>query len=148
VVYLFYYNFNDIRSYILSWLTSLFSSTAAEPIAAIGSVLDDLFTSDEEKLNIEVVKQRLAQRPALAQAKIMEVQAGHRSWWVAGARPFLMWVCGLGFLFAFVINPILQWLWPDIGTPDLPMDAMMELTLAMLGLATLRTVEKLSNKSK
>lgn len=126
----------------------LFSSTAAEPIAAIGTVLDDLFTSDEEELKIEVIKQRLAQKPALVQAEIMKVQAQHRSTFVAGARPFLMWVCGTGFLFAFVINPILQWLMPEIGAPELPMEAMMELTLAMLGLAGLRTVEKLNNVSK
>jgi hypothetical protein len=31
---------------------------------------------------------------------------------------------------------------------NVPLDAMMELTLAMLGLATLRTVEKLNGVSK
>lgn len=120
----------------------------AEPINAVGNVLDDLFTSDEEELTLEIVKQRVAQRPALVQAEINKVQAQHRSTFVAGARPFLMWVCGVGFLFAFVINPILQWLIPEQGTPELPLDVMMELTLAMLGLAGLRTVEKLKGVSK
>ncbi|WP_299002148.1 3TM-type holin [uncultured Shewanella sp.] len=129
-------------------LSSLFSTSVAEPVAAIGSVLDDLFTSDEERLNLEMVKQRLAQKPTLAQTEISKVQASHRSVFVAGARPFLMWVCGLGFLFAFVINPILQWLFPDVGTPELPLNIMMELTLGMLGLAGLRTVEKLKGVSK
>ena len=32
---------------------------------------------------------------------------------------------------------------PDVGAPEMPTDIMMELTLAMLGLAGLRTVEKL-----
>jgi hypothetical protein len=86
-------------------------------------------------------------KPALLQAEISRVQAGHRSIFVAGARPFLMWVCGLGFLFAFVINPVLQWLAPELGSPELPLDAMLELTLAMLGLAGLRTVEKLNGKA-
>ena len=31
---------------------------------------------------------------------------------------------------------------------NVPLDSMMELTLAMLGLATLRTVEKLNGASK
>lgn len=132
----------------MSWFTKLFSVAAAEPIKAIGTVLDDLFTSDEEELTLEIVKQRLAQRPALVQAEIMKVQAQHRSTFVAGARPFLMWVCGFGFLFAFVINPVLQWLMPDAGTPELPLDVMMELTLAMLGLAGLRTVEKIKGVAK
>ena len=81
------------------------------------------------------------------QVKI-HIQAQHRSTFVAGARPFILWVCGLGFLFSFVINPILQWIAPESGSPVLPLDVMMELTLAMLGLAGLRTVEKLQGKSK
>ena len=129
-------------------LSRLFSVGAAEPIKAVGGILDDLFTSDEERLTLEIVKQRLEQKPALVQAGIMKVQAQHRSIFVAGARPFLMWVCGIGFLFAFVINPLLQWLMPDAGAPELPLDVMMELTLAMLGLAGLRTVEKLKGLTK
>jgi hypothetical protein len=132
----------------MSLLSSLFSSTATEPINAVGNVLDNLFTSDEEKMTLEIAKKRLAQKPALVQAEIMKVQAQHRSTFVAGARPFLMWVCGLGFLFAFVINPVLQWIAPELGSPELPLDAMMELTLAMLGLSGLRTVEKLKGVSK
>ena len=132
----------------MSFLSKLFSVGAAEPINAVGDILDDLFTSDEEELTLEIVKQRLAQKPALVQAGIMKVQAQHRSIFVAGARPFLMWVCGIGFLFAFVINPLLQWLLPDIGAPELPLEVMMELTLAMLGLAVLRTVEKLKGLTK
>ena len=132
----------------MGWLSALLSSNAQAPVVAIGSLLDELFTSDEETLNLEILKQRVAQQPNLVQNKINQVQAAHRSLFVAGARPFLMWVCGLGFLFAFVINPILQWLWPEIGTPQLPLDVMMELTLAMLGLAGLRTVEKLKGVSR
>lgn len=119
-----------------------------EPIEAVGSVLDSLFTSKEEKLNLEIVKERLAQKPAMIQAEISKVQAGHRSMFVAGARPFLMWVCGVGFAYAFIADPIVSWLLPTIDKPELPLDVMMELTLAMLGLSSLRTVEKLANKSK
>lgn len=132
----------------MGWFKSLFQSNLSEPINAVGNVLDSLFTSDGEKLTLDIAKKRLLQQPALVQAEIMRVQALHRSKFVAGARPFLMWVCGFGFLFAFVINPLLVWLMPDIGKPDLPLDAMMELTLAMLGLAGLRTVEKLNGASK
>ena len=132
----------------MSFFTKLFSSTAAEPITAVGNVLDSLFTSDGERLDKEIIMQRLKQQPALVQAEISKVQAAHRSTFVAGARPFLMWVCGLGFLMAFVISPILLWLFPALGAPVLPLDVMMELTLAMLGLAGLRTMEKIQGVSK
>lgn len=132
----------------MSFFSSLFSVTASEPINAVGNVLDKLFTSDDEKLDKEIIKQRLLQQPALVQAEINKVQAAHRSTFVAGARPFLLWVCGLGFLMAFVLNPLIQWLFPEIGAPVLPLEVMMELTIALLGLAGLRTIEKLKGASK
>jgi|TARA_E500000318_G_scaffold106500_1_gene114574 hypothetical protein len=119
-----------------------------EPVEAVGSVLDNLFTSKEETLTLEIAKERLAAKPALIQAEINKVQAGHRSMFVAGARPFLMWVCGVGFAYAFIIEPMLSWILPTADKPELPLDVMMELTVAMLGLSSLRTVEKLTNKSK
>ena len=124
-----------------------FFKDAKEPIEAVGGILDSLFTSDEEKLELAIVKQRLAQQPSMAQAKINEVSASHRSNWVAGARPFLLWVCGLGYLFAFIANPMIQWITGAPG-PELPMESMSELTFGMLGLAGLRTVEKLKGKAK
>ena len=96
----------------MSFFTSLFSSTAAEPINAVGNVLDNLFTSDEELLDKEIIKQRLAQQPALVQAEINKVQAHHRSTFVAGARPFLMWVCGAGMAMAFIVNPLIEYFLP------------------------------------
>lgn len=132
----------------MSWFSNLFSSATAEPINAVGNVLDSLFTSDDERLEKKVILERLKQQPAMVQNEINKVQAAHRSTFVAGARPFLMWVCGLGFLFAFVINPIIEWLYPEVGAPVLPLSVMMELTLAMLGLSGLRTIEKLKGVSK
>lgn len=132
----------------MSWLKSIFSTQITEPINAVGGILDEIFTSDEEKLNLALVKQRLEQQPNLVQAEINKVQANHRSIFVAGARPFLMWVCGFGFMFAFLVNPILQWLFPEVGAPELPLNTMMELTLGMLGLAGLRTIEKIKGVAK
>jgi len=131
----------------MGWL-SKFIGGSADPIEQIGKAGDALFTSDEERLQLNNELEAIKQKPLLMQALANTTAARHRSIFVAGARPFLMWVCGLGFLFAFVVNPILQWLWPDVGTPELPLDAMMELTLAMLGLASLRTVEKVNGVVK
>lgn len=124
-----------------------FSKEITEPIEAVGGILDNLFTSDEEVLNLEIVKQRLAQQPALAQSKINEVAASHRSVFVAGARPALLWVCALGYAFAFLGNPMIQWITGSPG-PELPLEAMSSLTFGMLGLAGMRTVEKLKGVSK
>ncbi|WP_199886154.1 3TM-type holin [Pseudoalteromonas sp. T1lg23B] len=129
-------------------LATLFGSTTQDPIQTVGNILDELFTSEEEVLKQDLLKARLVAKSAQVQAKINALSASHRSVFVAGARPFLLWVCGLGFLFSFVINPILQWLWPDVGAPQLPLDVMLELTLGMLGLAGLRTFEKVKGVAK
>lgn len=130
----------------MGWFSTLLAGNTAEPIAAIGNVVDKLFTSDEEELTLANVKIRLMQQPALVQAEINKIQASHRSTFVAGARPFLMWVCGIGFLMAFCANPVMQW----FGLPPIifPLEVMMELTLAMLGLSGLRTMEKIKGVSK
>ena len=130
----------------MDFISKIFSSNIAEPVEAVGNVIDNLFTSDDERLTHEEVQIRLKQKPLLAQTEINKVQASHRSRFVAGARPFLMWVCGVGLAMAFIVNPILELFTED--TINIPLDAMMELTLAMLGLATLRTVEKLKGVSK
>ncbi|KZN66819.1 3TM-type holin [Pseudoalteromonas luteoviolacea] len=132
----------------MSWFTSLFASNVREPLQIVGNIIDDLYTSEEEVLEQQVLKARLLTKQSEIQAQINSVQASHRSAFVAGARPFLMWVCGLGFLFAFVINPILQWILPQYGAPELPLDVMLELTLGMLGLAGLRTIEKIKGVAK
>ncbi|KKE83084.1 3TM-type holin [Pseudoalteromonas luteoviolacea] len=132
----------------MNWLTNLFTGSVREPLQVVSEIIDELYTSEEEVLEQHVIKARLLNKQSEIQAHINSVQASHRSRFVAGARPFLMWVCGLGFLFAFVINPILQWLFPEQGVPVLPLDVMLELTLGMLGLAGLRTIEKLKGVAK
>ncbi len=119
----------------------------AAPVTAVGNVLDQLFTSDEERLDKEIIKQRLAQQPALAQVELNKVEAGHRSLFVAGWRPFIGWVCGVGLAFMFLINPILQWASAKPG-PELPQDIILELVLALLGLGALRTYEKMKGRAK
>ena len=128
-------------------LSKIFGESAAAPITAVGNVLDGLFTSDEERLSLEVVKQRLSQQPALAQVELNKVEASHRSIFIAGWRPFIGWVCGVGLAFMFLINPILQW-WSAKAGPELPQDIILELVLALLGLGALRTVEKMNGRSK
>lgn len=131
----------------MGWLSKLIGSGVAEPVEAVGSALDELFTSDDERLSHEEVLLRLRQRPQLAQAAISKVEAQHRTLFVAGARPFILWVCGFGLAFTFLVNPLLQWLTGDPG-PELPHEVMYNLVLALVGLGSLRTVEKLKGRTK
>ncbi|ALS32770.1 hypothetical protein PTRA_a1578 [Pseudoalteromonas translucida KMM 520] len=129
----------------MGWFSKILGTN---PIEAIGKAGDALFTSDEERQQLSNDLLEIKQKPMLMQALANTLSAQHRSMFVAGARPFLLWVCGFGFLFTFLINPILQWIMPEAGTPELPTDVMMELTLALLGLASLRTIEKIKGVAK
>ncbi len=132
---------------MLGFLTGLFSKSTSSPIEAIGGVLDDLFTSDEERAQANIVLEKLRQHPAELQAAISKVEASHRSLWVAGARPFVVWVCGVGLAFTFLINPLIQWYTGKPG-PVLPTSIMIDLLIGILGLGGLRTIEKLAGKTK
>jgi hypothetical protein len=125
---------------------------AVDGVKAVGNILDDLFTSGEEKLTLEQVKIRLLQEPGKAQAHINQIEAGHRSIFVAGWRPFIGWVCGVGLFWAFMGHPLFEWVVAikglGIPAPNLETENMMELVLAMLGLGGLRTVEKIKGRTK
>lgn len=131
---------------ILGKLAGIVGSTT-DPVESVGNVLDKLFTSDEEKLDKQILIERLRQQPGLAQIELNKIEAQHRSLFVAGWRPMIGWICALGLGFTFFANPIIQWYTSKPG-PVLPTDIMLELVLAMLGLGALRTVEKLNGRSK
>jgi hypothetical protein len=133
-------------------LTRLLGDAATQPIDALGSVFDKLFTSDEERMQAQAVLTKLAMHPQILQAEINKIEAAHRSVFVAGWRPFIGWVCGVGFLWAFLGHPLFEWAvvlsGKSIEAPPIVTDHMLELVFALLGLGTLRTAEKLQGRSK
>ena len=122
----------------------------------IGSVLDKLIPDNNAK---EQAKQQIekalidnAAQINLTQAETNKIEASHRSVFVSGWRPFLGWCSGFGFAWVFVVSPVAQWMLALQGItlvlPQLQTDVLMELTLAMLGLAGLRTWEKSKGLTK
>lgn len=83
------------------------------------------------------------------QTKINEIEAGHRTVFVAGWRPFIGWVCGVALAYNFVIRDLFIWaLDPQEVPPALQMEHLMTVLLGMLGLGGLRTYEKVKDKTK
>lgn len=123
---------------LASWL---FGSDVSKAIDAVGNVIDKVFTSDEERENARYLMERLKQEPHILQLEINKQEARHRSIFVAGWRPFIGWVCGLGFANAFLLTPFLV----ALGVPPIhiPLEHMMTLVLSLLGLGGMRTFEKL-----
>jgi len=90
------------------------------------------------------------------QLKINEVQAQHGSIFVAGARPFIMWVCGVALGWNYLLQPIFNWgvyvlvlqgsidmtVAETLQAPTLDTGELTTILLGMLGLGGLRTYEK------
>lgn len=134
----------------MGWLKSIFSlggESAAKPIEAIGRVIDSVSTSDEERLQAQAVLERLRQRPDELQAAINQIEASHRSLFVAGGRPAVLWICALALFNIYLLNPWLQWITGDPG-PQLPLDVVEELVYAILGLGGYRMMEKMNGRAK
>ncbi len=130
----------------MSFWSKLFGGAVAEPIDALGNAVDRIFTNDEERMQAQAVLDKIAQQPAILQAEISKIEAQHRSVFVAGWRPAIGWVCAIGLSFPFVINPLIEWF--GFKGPEIQMDQLMELVVALLGLGTLRTFEKITGRTK
>ena len=122
----------------------------------ISTVLDRVFPDKEASAKaIRDIEATLIENSAqinLAQLEINKVEAGHKSIWVSGWRPSIGWCCSLGIFWAYIGRPVADYAvvmsGSDIILPEIPTDALMELTFAMLGMAGLRTFEKLKNISR
>ncbi len=141
----------------MSWLAKILGtaggSAIAQPIEAIGNVLDKLFTSKGEKMDKEQLMMALLQKPQIAQIELNKVEAQHRSWFVAGWRPFIGWICGLSLGYNFIVRDITAWVlrinYPLIEPPpELAMEHLLTVLMGMLGLGGLRTYEKIKGKTK
>jgi hypothetical protein len=137
-------------------LQTLIGGNIAQPIEAIGNVFDKLFTSDEEKLQAKAVLDKIKQHPNDLQVEINKLEAQHRSVFVAGWRPSIGWVCSIGlflyyipqYFLAAIIWVKLSWASQTLVAYPAKSDALMELVIALLGMGTLRGIDKIAGKSK
>ncbi len=87
-----------------------------------------------------------------AQIEVNKVEAAHRSIFVAGWRPAIGWTCAIAFLMHFLIMPLLMVasIYLDFTPPviDFDMEALMSIMMGMLGIAGMRTFEKIKGITK
>ena len=82
----------------------------------------------------------------MAQVDVNKQEAAHKSLFVAGWRPAIGWICGLGMLSNFIIVPmtnfVLALLESPVVVPLIELETMMPVLLGMLGLGGMRSYEK------
>lgn len=121
-------------------------------ITGIGAVAD-LANTAINKIwpdKSEQEKQEIAAAVMVVQGQINinQTEAANPSIFVSGARPFIMWICGFGLALQYLILPIVQWILiildKNVVLPPLDMGTLITLLGGMLGLGSLRTIEKLN----
>lgn len=122
----------------------------------LGGVLD-MFQGDKRQ-QAEAVLTQLKQVHAenMAQVEVNKAEAAHSSIFVAGWRPFIGWVCGVGLATYFLPKHLLGAYFYTVqcfaAGQALPynVDAvgLMELVWGLLGLGVLRTADKWKEQRK
>jgi len=137
-------------------LSTIFKFLSGE---AMDSLVDLFKDYQDKKLSKEELRFRLqtfeatnTQELHLAQIELNKEEAKHKSMFVAGWRPMLGWVCGLGFAMNFLVAPvgtfIVNLMGYPIEFPQADVATMMPVLLGMLGLGTMRTYEKAQGVSR
>ena len=113
-------------------------------IAPVTKLLDkwipDADTKQKIAHEIATMSQRHAQEIALAQIEVNKAEAGG-NWFQAGWRPATGWVCVAGFAVNFLISPLAAAL--GVTIPQADTAVMLPVLMGMLGLGTMRTIERM-----
>jgi hypothetical protein len=87
---------------------------------------------------------------AIEQIKINAIEAQSDSFFKSGWRPSVGWICSIAFGLHFVILPIFNYVLMLCGQQPIlvpfQMDTLLTVLLGLLGMGTLRTVEKMKIK--
>ncbi len=128
-----------------------------DAIAGLVSTAVDKIWPDaniEAQSKAEALKAELSKelQYTLGQIDINKIEAGNNSAFVSGWRPAVGWVCVSGFGFEFVLRPIANGFLVASGLPPvfpgIETEALSSLLWGLLGLGTLRTVEKVKSVAR
>ena len=118
-------------------------------IPAVSGILDkfipDADTKRKMSHEISTIAEKHAQEIELAQIKVNEAEA-KGNWFQSSWRPATAWVCVLGFLVNFLVSPLCAGF--GIIIPQADTATMLPVLMGMLGLAGMRTAERLKGKDK
>jgi hypothetical protein len=120
---------------------------AAAKIISLFKADPNIKLQDQQTLDLTNLQGQIALQ--LQQIATDAAEAGSKSVFVAGWRPFIGWVCGVVLAYTYVLQPFLQFAMvslhthPDIAAlPKLNVADMMPILLGLLGLGAMRSYDK------
>ena len=125
---------------------------ALDPITAVlnigGQLIERLFPDPAQRDQAKLALLNLQQSGELAQIAVNQEEAKSSSVFVAGWRPAIGWVCGLACSWNWIGLPIARFVLlingKDIQLSPADLSEMMPVLMGMLGLGSLRTLEKIN----
>lgn len=123
-------------------------------VGTIGTVLDRVIPDKNKRAEAQEQLQTLLTSQdfqiAVEQIKVNAIEAQSDSIFKSGWRPSVGWICSIAFALHFVIFPLLNWVVMLCGGQPIlvpfHMDTLLTVLLGLLGMGTLRTVEKMKLK--
>lgn len=125
------------------------------PVLEIGKrLIDNLFPDPAQKAKAEmdmlVLMQTQDLQKVMGQLQVNAAEAASPDPFTSRWRPFVGWCCGFGFLWATIGQPVFTYVaaikgWPP--APPIDTDVLMYTLGGMLGLGTLRSIEKVKGAS-
>lgn len=113
---------------------------------AVFPIVDRLIPDPEKKQRLMTELLETLAKFDLGQLEVNRAEAQHDSVFVAGWRPFIGWVLGVGVAYSFLLAPIVGGI-VSIWRPGFAMPVvdghLWELIFAMLGMGALRSFDKL-----
>jgi len=76
-----------------------------------------------------------------AQAKVNEIEAASPRFFIAGARPAIIWLCGLILFYSYMLIPIIAAC--GVRLPNIDLGNLWPVLTGLLGISGLRTYEKM-----
>ena len=121
----------------------------AKLIDPVSKLLDKFVEDKDQKAalvhEISTMAERHGQELALAQLAVNKQEA-KGNWFQSSWRPATAWVCVVGMSINYMVSPLLAPL--DIDVPQVDTSVMMPVLMGLLGLGTLRTIEKTKGVNK
>ncbi len=123
------------------------SSLVSPAVGRLVDLIPDPEKRAEEAANAASALMAADQAIASQQNAINLKEAGNESLFVSGWRPFIGWSCGAALLWQVLLAPFVKFNLAAIGyhptLPELDSSWISAILIPMLGLGTMRTVEKL-----
>ncbi len=112
-------------------------------LPVVGKILDkvipDVNARAKAKIALEAAGQSGELDLLLGQLEINKIEAASKSLFVAGWRPFIGWVCGIGLMYNILLSPFLD-IWFEM--PSVDPSLLYPVLMGMLGLGGMRSFEK------